>query len=681
MTARRLIVLGVLCLGATSVRADEVVLRSGKTARGFPIRQGAEILLNEYGCSAPEMTLGVRRLRAVDVQEIRPDPLEAHLQAGLEELGPGDVERRVALLREARSGRLKPWVQRLAAEILRTAPDHAEALAAFGGAEAWAAARRGNPDLDGKLAREVRSLLRRESGDERRVFAARLEREYGYAPGPDRLERMVRSLQEDRGVHEQVPLRMAAADHPGGSYALYVPADYDALAPKPLLIALHGGGMLQAEDGQVRGSPKDALALYLEGAQRLGWFLVCPGALEAPWSSVANLRFLEAVLTEVTTLWNIDLERVHLAGMGGGADGAWAWASRDADPFASVAVASGGKPVGSAATATRSALWMYHGEADEIRPVDPVRKTAERLLKRKSDFVYCELPREPHGFPLAARRDMLRFTAPRRRHRARDAWPRSSFEQPASREALAVFGAPEAAWGLGLDEDLAPAALLACLRQGRPDAEPAARRLAERYAAQRDEVSAGVRDLVRDREGPRTARVWAAWLCGAWKDPEASGPLGDVLRTAKDERLLRHAAEAVGRIGSPDSTQDLRWALDDVGARYRSLTGPRVAFQDYARLCALAAAVVEAIGLCAPSGDQVFAEIEEGLVRRILMDARPVEHVPENGENPTHARRDLAEAVAHAYRRLKAEKTLFDMLLVAVRGDVAATSAVRRGMR
>lgn len=682
MTVRALTLLGFLCLGAVPLRADEVTLRSGKTARGFPIRRGAEVLLNEYGCSAPEMTLGVRRLRAVDITEITPAPLEAHLQARLDEFGPRDVARRVELLRLAQSRRARDWVARIAAEILRVQPEHAEARKAFGGADAWQAARRGDPQLDTKLAVEVRRMLRLESGLERRAFATRLAREYGYEPGAERIERMARSLQQDRGLHPDIVLRLDRRDDAPGRYALQVPADYDPIEARPLLIALHGGGMLQAKDKEVRGSPKDALALYAEDAQRLGWFLVCPAALESPWSSADNLRFLATVLDEVTTLWNIDLERVHLAGMGGGADGAWAWAARDADRFASVAIASGGKPAGYAGTAAKSALWMYHGEADEIRSVEPVRKAAARLLKRTVDSVYCELPKERHGFPPAARRDMFRFIGSRRRKRARDAWPLPSFATPSTRAAIAAFGVPEAAWGTGLEADLTPTELLARLREGRTEAEPVTRRLAERFAPAREELSEGVIRLVRDRKAPRAARLWATWLCGAWKDTQAVGALGDLLRTSKDLHLLRLAATSVAQIGSGDNIQDLRWALSDVSTRYRSLRGDRVAFQDFERICGLAACVVEAIGRCAQgAGDEFFAEIEEGLVRRILMDRRPIDHAPENGENPTHPRRDLAEAIARAYRRLEAEKTLFEMLLLAVRGDVASTSAVRRGMR
>jgi poly(3-hydroxybutyrate) depolymerase len=681
MRGRWIPALLLVLAGVPAARGDEIVLRGGKTLRGYPIRQGKDIRLNTYGCSVPEMTLGVQLLRAAEVREIRPEPLADLLQGRLDELGPADVPHRLELLRKAQAAHLRPWTRRLAAEMLAADPKQAQALQVLDAADAQAAVRAGRPALDLRLARAMRRLMRLESGAERRAAAADLRARFGTDVSAEIVERMAASVRRDRGLQENVPLRLDADGFPGAHYALYVPEGYDPLEPRPLLVALHGGGILQGSGSDVRGSPKDALAFYLDGAKRLGWLLLCPQALEAPWTTSRNLRMLDATLEEVETLWNVDLERVHLAGQGGGADGVWAWAQHEADRFASVSVAAGGKPVAYAATAGHTALWIYHGAGDAVVPVDPVRKAAEHLLRRKAEFVYCELPKQGHGFPPAARRDMFRSIAPKRRRRARDAWPRASFAQPVGADALKAFGDPAAAWGGSLPEDADGPALVALLGAGRSDAEPAARRLAAAHAAERATLAPDVRAAVADKARPANARIWAAWLCGAWRDPGAVDVLGNVLRAGKEVRLLRQAALAVGRIGSQDSVQDLRWALSDVQSRYRALPGRTVPYQEFARACRLGAAVVEALGRCARSGEDLFADIEESLVRRVLMDRRRIVFVPANGENPSEPRSELAGAVARAYARLKGEKTLFDMLRAAVRGDAAAEAAVRRGMR
>jgi dienelactone hydrolase len=670
-------VLLVLASGAT---ADEIVLRSGKKHEGFVREQGRELHLNVYGCSVPEMTLGLQRFRAVDVREVRPRPAAVHVHRGLAELGARDVERRVDLLRFAQGQRLHDEVERLAAEILAIDMAHAEALAAFGGAEKWTARQRGDPALDRRLAADLRAVLRLESGAARRTQAERIARVHGYAPGAGVIERMAASAQRDRGLAER-PLRLGGKGLDGATYALYVPSAYDATRPTPLLIALHGGGIMHEEGERTRGSARDALAYYLEGAQALGWLLACPTALEAPWPTARNHALIDAVFEEVSTRWNVDLARVHLAGQGGGGDGAWYHATRRGERYASVSVAAAGKPLGATTLAQKTAIWMYHGEADEVVPADPVRKTADALLRTSADFAYCELPREGHGFAPAAKRDLLRFVAPRRRQRAKSAWPRSSLDEPASREAIEVFGDPAAAWGIGFDASTPAEALVGILRAGRTDAEFAARALLERHVGERADLAPAVRKVLEDRAVPRAGRIWAAWLCGRWRDPEAVGVLGDTLRTAKDARLLRTCAEAVGRIGSPDNRQDLRWALSDVSAGFRALAGDRVVHQQLERTCRLGAAIADAVGRTAKGDEDFFADLEEHLVRHVLMDRRRVVFDPESGEDPSAARAHLAEALARAYRRLGAEKTLYDMLLEAVKRDKTATAAVLRGMR
>lgn len=672
--------LPVLCW-STDAAADEVVLTNGKVLRGFPREQGREIRLNVYGCSVAEMTLGVRRLRRIDVREIRPVPFTDFLQRTLEELAPLDTVRRLDLMRRAQSARERAWARRLAAEVLRFDPANGEALKVLGGQAKWDARKRGDPLLDVRLARELRRLLQRESGAERRVEAGRLARRYGYKPGPDVIERMVRSAGADRGLLRDIPLSLDASEYGQARYTLYVPDSYDPLVPRPLLLALHGGGIMHEKGTSVRGSAKDALAHYLEGARALGWFLLCPDAVEAPWTTSRNAAFLASALAEVTALWNIDLERVHLAGQGGGGNGVWYMASRKAGQFASVSVASAGKPMSAGSVASKSALWMYHGEADEVVPVAPVRKAAAALLRTKADFVYCELPREGHGLAPGARRDLFRYIAPKRRRRAKSAWPRGSFGLPSSKKAIATFGDPASAWGLGLPQDADAATLLELLAAGRMDAEHAARQLREKFSAQRDTLGPAVRKLVRERERPPAARVWAAWLCGAWHDPAAVNELGDTLRSSQERRLLRFAARSVGQIGSPDSTQDLRWALADISKRHRAVEGKTIPYQAFQHACRLGAAVAEAIGLCVTEPDEIFGELEEALVRHILMDRRQILFSAENGEDPTVPRSLLAEALAGAYRRLHAERTLFDMLRSALRADPAALQAMMRGLQ
>jgi poly(3-hydroxybutyrate) depolymerase len=656
------------------------VLENGNEVRGHVFRVGEETRVNVYGCSVPEMTLGIRVLRTRDVRRVDPVEDRDHVRARLDRLDPDDVPGRLALLALARRLGLKEEARRIAEEVLRADPANAEGLRAVGGPARWAERRRGDPALDDGLAADLRRLVRMESGLDRRREAERLAAEAGYPARAEVVERMARSAAEDRGHRKAVTLRMRGEDVPAGSYALYVPLDYDPLDARPLVVALHGGGILTSgEKPAFGGSAEEAVALFEDGAERLGWFLACPTAVEAPWATPANAAFVLAVIEEVAATWNVDLDRVHLVGQGEGGDGAWWLGTREADRFATVGAAAAGPPSAAASLASRGiGLWIYHGDADAVAPVDPVRKAAERLLKQGADFVYCELPREGHGLPASAERDYYRYVEPKRNPRAKGAWPASSFARPATKEEVAAFGDPSAGWGATLSTEAGADELLSVLARGRPDAEHAARRL----AAERPEgIAARAAALVADRKAPARGRAWAAWLCGELQDVATLPALGDAVRGETDPLLRRHAARALRRLGSRDALEDLRFALLDVAERFRRLpgVGGRVPFVEYDRACRTAAEVVEALGATATA--DVGADVEEAAVIGILRDPRPVDARRESGEDRSLPRARLAEAVARAYAALEVERTLLDMLRAAVRKDAAAEAAVERGVR
>lgn len=677
---------GVLALAAgagsalRSADGQELVTRDGKIHRGHAFPGAQEYRLNPYGSSAPEMTRGIRTFRARDVQEVRDDPTAAGFRRQLEALSPRDIDGRVKLLRWAQTRRLRPQIAHAAAEVLRLQPTHAEALDAIKGAKRWEKLRRGHPVLDAELVAGLRRLIRLEAGEAREAAAKRLAVATGADLPAHLVERMARSLTADRGLRSQIPLTLDAEEHgTSAKYDLFVPEDYDPLEPRPLLLALHGGGILQSEGEKVLGTGRDATALYLEGCRRNGWILVAPNAIEAPWAAPANAAYLEAVLAEVTALWNVDLDRVHVAGTGGGGNGAWAYAAKHADELASVGIASAGEPKGHAGIVAKTALWLYHGDEDEILPVDPVRKVADRLARSKGDFVYCELPGEKHGFPPPAERDYFSFAAPRRRRKARTTWPRASFAVPPTSAEIKAFGHPAGGWGETLDADLGPNGLVDVLARGHPDAEPAARKLVA-LGSEAAVVRPAVRAIVKDRKRPNRARAWAAWVLGTWRDADALNVLGDVLRGSKDAVLLRRAADAVGRLANPDSQEDVRFALSDLTARYKALKGKTVPYVEYERACRLGAALARAMGRVGKAAE-VQADLEESLVIGILRDRRRVTHRPANGEDPMARKAELAEALGRAYRAMKAERTLAQMLLAVLRKSPRAQQAAAKGLR
>ncbi len=654
--------------------AQEVETRGGDVHRGHTFPAGQELRLNPYGSTAAAMTLGERRLRVRDVLEVREEATSTGFFRQLDTLRPGDRDAHIALLRWSQTRRLRPMVQRAAAEVLRIDGGNAEALKAIKGVQKFEALRRSHLELDPRRQQALRTLIRLENGQARKTGASRF-------PNPSSLsahyvERMAASLYRDRGLVSEVPLELGAAGFPGATYDRFVPADYDPVVPRPLLIALHGGGIRNAKGTPVVGSGRDAMALFRPGAERAGFILVAPSAVEAPWPNSSNEAFVELVIEQVLARWNIDLERIHLVGQGGGGDGVWHIASRGADRFASVGVAAAGDPKAYTAIASRTALWMYHGAEDEIVPVEPVRKAAERLLKSKADFVYCELPDERHGFAPAAEKDWFHFAGPRRRRKAKVAFARSSFALEPSKAEIAALGHPGGGWGIGLPAGLTVAELLARMAVGRYDSEPAARILAQRGLS--EEERGTLRAMVQGQASSLVGRAWGAWLLGRLTDKASLGVLGDILRAESDSRLLRHAADAVARFASRDSVEDLRFALLSVAQRYRALKGQTVPWIEFERACRLGAALAVAMARVGKAAD-VQADLEESLVIGILRDRRRVVFRMGAGEDKGAMVALLTESIARAYKTLGVDSTLYDMLRAVVKREPRALQALARG--
>ncbi len=681
MKSRLLLVAVALAVGGGQrAAADELVTRDNKVHRGYVFQGGGEEMrLNEFGCSVPAMTLGIRRFRKRDVLEVRYDADSSGFFRQLDTLRPDDAAGRLALMRWALGRRLKNEAQRAAAELLLLDPKNEEALKVLRGEAKWQQLRKGHLHLDRQLTSGLRSIIRLDSGEARRTASERLARDTGAAVPAHLVERMARSLHQDRGVTNKVPITRRNADFPGGTYSLFVPLAYDPLEPLPLLVALHGGGIMQAED-KVVGSGRDAVARFQAGAEASGMILVAPTAVEAPWKTTVNADWIQNVIAEVASLWSVDLNRVHVVGHSGGGDGAWFFGSRYAEQLASVGVAAAGAPSGHGTIVGKgTGLWMYHSDDDDVVPLAPVEKVARRLLKSKEDFVFCLLPKEGHGFPPAAAADLFRYIKPRRRAKAASAWPQWSFARAPDKHEIEAFGDPAGGWGATLPSNPSFEDLLAIVRAGRVDAEPAARVLASGFRGP-SEDRASVHALVMERKHPVFARAWAAWLLGRWQDPEAVNVLGDVLRSESDAFLLKQAALSVARLGSADNIEDVRWALSDNARRFKGLRGQTVTYVDYERTCNLGAALAEAMGRIAKGkAKEVQADLEQTLVIDILRDRRRVLHRRENGENPGRLKAALAEALARTYRSIDAERTLFDMLAAVVKRDPLARQAVQRG--
>jgi acetyl esterase/lipase len=111
-------------------------------------------------------------------------------------------------------------------------------------------------------------------------------------------------------------------------YALNVPDSYDATKRYQVRFQLHGGVMRPSN--QPRG---DGTIGALAGAEQI--YVIPYAWADAPWWSEAQIENLTTILDTVKRTYNVDENRVVVAGVSDGGTGAFYIAMRAATPFAS----------------------------------------------------------------------------------------------------------------------------------------------------------------------------------------------------------------------------------------------------------------------------------------------------------------------------------------------------------
>ena len=201
--------------------------------------------------------------------------------------------------------------------------------------------------------------------------------------------------------------RAVTVDGVSHRYQVYVPAEYSRARRWPVILFLHGSGE-RGTDG-LRQTDVGLGEAIRRHADRWPAVVIFPQAPpEYRWhGKVAHLALatLDRTLRELTT----DADRVYLVGVSAGANGVWNLAYRYPERFAAlVAVcgwvaptpdrreaivpADGGPPHPAIAARIRSLpVWIWHGGADDVVPVEESRRMAQALHARGGQVTYTEL--------------------------------------------------------------------------------------------------------------------------------------------------------------------------------------------------------------------------------------------------------------------------------------------------
>jgi len=185
-------------------------------------------------------------------------------------------------------------------------------------------------------------------------------------------------------------------------FRLFIPPSYDAQKKYPIVIWLHGGGgagrdnLRQIQHDQVPGtrtwttpaSQSRHPAFVLAPQSSIGW-AAQPKARRSDMLSAPLLLVLET-LDALSREFNLDPDRVYLAGQSDGAYGVWDLVTKRADRFAAAIPISGGGDPREASRAAKVPIWAFHGDDDLTINVMESRRMISALQNAGGDPRYTE---------------------------------------------------------------------------------------------------------------------------------------------------------------------------------------------------------------------------------------------------------------------------------------------------
>jgi acetyl esterase/lipase len=185
-------------------------------------------------------------------------------------------------------------------------------------------------------------------------------------------------------------------------YTVEVPETYDPARRYQVRVQLHGGVMMRGT-GQPRGAGTIGA---LAGAEQI--YIVPNAWRDAPWWSAAQEENVNTILDTVKRTYNVDENRVVLAGVSDGATAAYYFAMRDTTPFASFLPLNGSvmvlanESLGIASQLSPNNLlnkpfFVVNGDLDPLYPTGAVGPYLEHLARGGVQVAFDPQPTGVHN--------------------------------------------------------------------------------------------------------------------------------------------------------------------------------------------------------------------------------------------------------------------------------------------
>lgn len=195
------------------------------------------------------------------------------------------------------------------------------------------------------------------------------------------------------------------------AYRLMPPANPEAGKTYPLVVFLHGAGE--------RGTDNAAQLKYLptlmaqpHWRERFPCYVLAPQCrpdhkwVEVDWSLPEThampeqpgdmMAFAIQAIDKTLADEQIDRSRIYLTGLSMGGYGSWDLAMRRPNFFAAAAIVCGGADNSRVTALKNLPLWVVHGDADKVVPVERSRKPVQLLREAGANPVYVEYPGVGH---------------------------------------------------------------------------------------------------------------------------------------------------------------------------------------------------------------------------------------------------------------------------------------------
>lgn len=217
------------------------------------------------------------------------------------------------------------------------------------------------------------------------------------------LDRLIQPLPE-RDLPDTIGTlleRELDSDLPGApieEYLLWLPPGLEREERRwPMILYLHGRSH--------RGDDLDRLTRYglprlLDRDRAIPFVVVAPQLPEGHNWSGPGLDRVAAIVEEVARRYAVDRGRIYLTGYSMGGGGAWRMAFRRADLFAAAIpiAAYSPRPTESRVAALQELpILAYHGERDEVAPLERAERMIEALRQAGADAELRTIEEADHG--------------------------------------------------------------------------------------------------------------------------------------------------------------------------------------------------------------------------------------------------------------------------------------------